>query len=230
MKGQLPKAYLRLDPLIDSHADWPAMVTLMLWANRQPRRGYFKSLDTVRKLLGRKRLDACIARRDLAEQPDGSYHLLGWEEWNEGDLTVGERVRRLRARRSGGVTSPLQARKPPSEALGSKALGVEERTERALVSSNSEKPPNGNGAMTEADREVYAAAVWAEFLRLSGEPETRMASPGEWTQLKRWIDQGVPLRIVLRGMSDTKGKGARLNYYGPSVDEAVGKWRRALGQ
>ena len=160
MKGQLPRAYLRLDPLIDSHPDWPAMVTLILWANRQPRRGYFKSVHTIRKILGRKRLDACLARRDLAEQPDGTYYLIGWEEWQEGDLTVGDRVRRLRARRSIAVTPPLPERTSPSEASrrqGVKALGdispkeIPEKAKRAAAVEGGPPPATAGAPWVDHD-------------------------------------------------------------------------------
>lgn len=145
-KGQLPKAYLRLDPLIDSHPDWEAMVLLMLWANRQPRRGYFKSLDVVKKLLGRKRLEACIARRDLARQGDGTFHLVGWEEWQEGDFTVGERMRRYRNKHvTGAVTNGVTLPSPPSEALGSKTLDVRSKEIPVDPPSSSQQGADDDG-------------------------------------------------------------------------------------
>ena len=232
MKGQLPKAYLRLDPLIDSHPDWAAMVTLVLWANRQPRRGYFKTLEVIRKLIGRRRLDACIARRDLAEQPDGTYYLLGWDDWQEGDFTVGERMRRYRNKHvTGTVTNAVTLPSPPSEAArqqGSKA--VETEKQRAVSIADSEKPPDGNShGVPEDQRQEYAAEVWAEFLRVSGQRSTRMATAVEFDVLKRWMDAGVPLRIVLRGMADCVGKGARsLAYFAPAVSDAVEKQRQAV--
>lgn len=226
VKGQLPKAYLRLDPLIDSHPDWPAMVALILWANRQLRRGYFRSLENIKKAIGKKRLQACIDRQDLVQLPDGSYHLVGWEEWQEGDHTVGERVRRCRDRRSIAVTSPLLDSKPPSEALGVKASGVEERIEQALVLSGSDKAPNGNG-LTDEQKAEYASAVWEEFLKVSGQRGTRSITPLEYAALKRWMDAGIPLRVVLRGMADTKGKGRMLGYYNSSVQDAYEYHRQA---
>ena len=54
-------------------------------------------------------------------------------------------------------------------------------------------------------------------------------SPVEFSLVSRWYVQGIPLRIVLRGMQDTKGRdAATLAYYGPSVAEAAERWRRAV--
>lgn len=138
-KGVLPKAYLRLDPNIDqTHTDPGAMVRLMCAANRQPHRGRFKSRALLDSVLGAKAAKDAIARRDVVEQPDGRFYVPGWDEWQEGDVTVGERQKRIRARRNEGIvtesrwerdngtgdvtdeTSP--DRDSPSEALGRKGV------------------------------------------------------------------------------------------------------------
>lgn len=141
-KAQLPKAYLRLDPNVDqTHPDLEGLIRLMCAANRQPHRGRFKSRAVVELVIGRSRAKAFVDRGDLVEQ-DGRLYLDGWDEWQEGDLTVGDRQRRIRAKRAGGVTQPLpdrdntvtpalpealQDRDRPSEALGRKAEDVETR-------------------------------------------------------------------------------------------------------
>lgn len=112
-RGQLPKAYLRIDPNLDSTHPAPGdMVALLCAANRQPHRGYFKSEDVARTALGRALYTRSVARGDLRKNGRG-YQVDGWEEWQEGDLNVGERMRRLRERhrnsdrnddRNGGVT------------------------------------------------------------------------------------------------------------------------------
>ena len=112
-RGQLPKAYLRIDPNLDSTHPAPGdMVALLCAANRQPHRGYFKSEDVARTALGRALYARSVARGDLRKTGRG-YHVDGWEAWQEGDLNVGERMRRLRDRhrnddrnsdRNGGVT------------------------------------------------------------------------------------------------------------------------------
>lgn len=104
-RGQLPKAYLRIDPNIDQA--YPELigtfVGLLCAAARQPVRGHFKSREQAERILGRTHYRRFIARGDLI--PNGSGLVVdGWLEWQEGDLTVGERMRRLRARKRNDVT------------------------------------------------------------------------------------------------------------------------------
>lgn len=96
----LPRAYLRIDPNMDSHPDPEAMLMLILQGNRQSDRGRFRTLTLLEKILGKKRLKACIDRRDIVRLDDGRHYISKWDEWQEGDLTVGERMNRVRKRRS----------------------------------------------------------------------------------------------------------------------------------
>lgn len=113
-KGKLPKAYLRLDPNLDqAHPDPGAMVRLLCAANRQPHRGRFKSRDLLDAVLGKTVARACIARRDVVEQSDGRYYVPGWDEWQEGDWTVGERQQRIRDRRNAGNVTESRSQGDP---------------------------------------------------------------------------------------------------------------------
>lgn len=113
------KAYLRVDPLIDerkSHytpAQLGAFVKVLALSSRQAHRGRFRS---VKALVGAlpaaygKLVPFLVEQGDLVEQPDGSVYLDGYDEWQEGDVTVRERMARLRNRsrnnwRNGGVTN-----------------------------------------------------------------------------------------------------------------------------
>ena len=98
-RGQLPKAYLRIDPNLDATHPAPGdMVALICAANRQPHRGRFKSDEVALHVLGRQLYRRSMARGDLV--PNGSWlYVDGWEEWQEHDWTVGERMRRLRGRK-----------------------------------------------------------------------------------------------------------------------------------
>lgn len=119
MKGQLPKAYLRIDPNIDqTHPEPLAMLRLLCAANRQPRRGEFKTRSLLDQLLGRSQVNRLIERGDLVQIGLGRWYVDHWSEWQEGDHTVGERMARLRALRdrNGAVTSPSPDRSTPSEA------------------------------------------------------------------------------------------------------------------
>lgn len=97
-RGQLPKAYLRIDPNIDfTHPAPGDMVALICAANRQPKRGLFKSPEIARRVLGRGLFERSMKRGDLVQNGAGVY-VDGWQEWQEHDWTVGERMRRLRSR------------------------------------------------------------------------------------------------------------------------------------
>lgn len=126
-RGQLPRAYLRISPNLDQHAEPLVMLLLICGANRQSRRGYFSSRAVIDRIVGRRAAERAIGRGDLVPAPDAlnGFYLDGWAEWQEGDITVGERMARLRDpnRRNNGVTRPLPERIPPSEA--SRRLGVE---------------------------------------------------------------------------------------------------------
>jgi len=97
----LPRAYLRIDPNID--AVYPELrntfVGLLCSAHRQPDRGRFRDRRTLEALHSRALVGRCFARGDLVTLPDGRVYLDGWDEWQEGDLTVGERMRRMRGRK-----------------------------------------------------------------------------------------------------------------------------------
>lgn len=130
-RGQLPKAYLRLDPRIyrtRTRAELGDYVALLCEAATQSPRGYFKAREPLDEFFGKRLVDRFIARRDLVQLENGSFYVDGWNEWQEGDLTVGERQRRIRSRkviavtsalheRDGGVTEPLQKRSSTPAAL-----------------------------------------------------------------------------------------------------------------
>lgn len=115
----MARAYLRLDPafyerkVIDQ--GYPsgaalALVGAMCLAEYQPARGRFRSAAVLRTLLGpnAKWVAYLIEHEDLVQRKDGLY-VDGWDEWQEGDWKVAERVRRIRGRRgvTPGVTVPV---------------------------------------------------------------------------------------------------------------------------
>jgi hypothetical protein len=107
-RGLLPKAYLRIDPNIDqTHPDnLDDFIRLLCAANRQPRRGWFTSRTVLASIFGRPATARFYARGDVVDKPDGVL-VPGWDTWQEGDLTVGDRVRRYRdSHRSNNVTEP----------------------------------------------------------------------------------------------------------------------------
>jgi len=95
-------------------------------------------------------------------------------------------------------------------------------------------PANGNGApraVTQADVDAWWGEVWPAWCRKRG-GDGRKADSVEFALARRWLDSGVPLRIVLRGIEDCSekslGPSKRLVYVGPAVDEAIARWRRGM--
>ena len=108
------RAYHRVDPLMDerkSHytpAQFGAFLKVQLLAGRQTHRGHFRSRKALEGSLPSayaKHIAYLIEQRDLIEQPGGTLYMDGWNEWQEGDVTVKDRMARLRNRhRNGGVS------------------------------------------------------------------------------------------------------------------------------
>lgn len=106
--SDFPRAYLRMSPNLDQHPDPLGMVLAMCAAGRQTERGRFQCRSVAERVLGRKRTKEMIERHDIVVLADGRLYLEGWDEWQEGDITVKERMQRLRDRkrrqRDGSVT------------------------------------------------------------------------------------------------------------------------------
>lgn len=101
------RAYLRLDPnAVEKKADYPdgafrAFVECLCHAEQQPKRGRFRNRRLLAVLLEKRSrwITFLLEHGDLIELPSGALYVDGWDEWQEGDVTVSERMRRLRSRR-----------------------------------------------------------------------------------------------------------------------------------
>ena len=93
-------------------AQMGAYLKVQLVAGRQTRRGRFRSMAALVGALPApyaRHMAFLLAEGDLVQVPDGSIYVDGWDEWQEGDLTVRDRMAALRNRRrnsnrNGGVT------------------------------------------------------------------------------------------------------------------------------
>jgi len=113
------RAYLRYSPrtfydkaVVDRYPPgaFAAFSAVLCLAEEQPERGRFRSerllrlhldepMDGIRIGWG-KWVAYLLEHGDLERRPDGSLYVAGWDEWQEGDVTVAERMARLRAKRS----------------------------------------------------------------------------------------------------------------------------------
>lgn len=108
------KAYLRFDPLTDERkagytdGQFRAFFKTLCFAARQNPRGRFRSLAQLRGLLGAhaRHVSFLIAEGDIVPLGDGSVYVDGWDQWQEGDLTVAARMAALRNRRRNGAVTP----------------------------------------------------------------------------------------------------------------------------
>lgn len=134
----MPRAYLRLDPGFDdrkyAYPDGPyaALIATFCLAELQTQRGRFRSFDYLTRLLGKRGRHAkyLLENGDLVELPDGRVYVEGWDEWQEGDWKVTERVARIRDRQKAerdvtpDVTVPVTVDVTPDRLSGSGAVAV----------------------------------------------------------------------------------------------------------
>lgn len=127
MPDGMPRAYLRIDPNIDQHPDALGMLLLLCAAHRQPDRGRFRDRTVLSRAVGRNRVTAMLRRGDVQELGDGRFYVPGWDEWQEGDHTVAERMRRMRDRRrrdGHNVSLVTVPPSPPRNEVTTDAYGV----------------------------------------------------------------------------------------------------------
>jgi len=115
MRDGMPRAYLRIDPNIDQTiGDLEGFVRLLCSAARQPERGRFRDRAILERAVGRARVARMMTRGDVEPLEDGRLYVVGWDEWQEGDHTVAERMKRMRARRKRPTVSRVTPAPSPA--------------------------------------------------------------------------------------------------------------------
>lgn len=127
------RAYHRVDPLMDerkghySPAQLGAFLKIQLVAGRQTNRGRFRSLAAVRAILPAayaRHVDFLVTEGDLDVLVDGTVYVDGWDEWQEGDLTVKDRMARLRNRQRNSTVTSTVTEPSPTAIRSSVGVGV----------------------------------------------------------------------------------------------------------
>lgn len=107
----MSRAYIRLDPgfferkvIGQGYSAGLAMalVGALCLGEQQVPRGRFRNERVLRALLSEfgRYVPELIRRGDITRNPDGSLYVDGWDEWQEGDVTVRERMVRIRNRKA----------------------------------------------------------------------------------------------------------------------------------
>ena len=166
----LPRAYLRIDPNVDQV--YPELrntfVGLLCSGHRQPDRGRYRDRKLIEALHSRPFVKRCYERGDVVDLPDGRVYIDGWDEWQEGDMTVAERMRRMRQRRRNKRNGVTPA--PSRERIG---VTTDAATTVNSVSTGDSVgeaplPPTRGGRRADA---TNPRAIAAEMTRRSEESE-----------------------------------------------------------
>jgi hypothetical protein len=104
-----------------------AFLKVQLVAGRQTSRGRFRSIAAIRAILPAayaRHIDFLVAEGDLDVLTDGSVYVDGWDQWQEGDLTVKDRMAALRNRRRNGTVTSTVTQPSPTAIRSSVGIGI----------------------------------------------------------------------------------------------------------
>lgn len=164
-KGEMPRAYLRMDPNIDQV--FPVLrntfIGLMCSAGRQPERGRYRDRRTAELLHSKPFIRQAFERGDLVELPDKRVYLVGWDEWQEGDFTVAERMRRMRKRRAEKKRHPVTVEASPDRSdVTTDAVSTVNTLVVGVGGGEAPQPPTRGGRRSDA---TNARAIAADMTR-----------------------------------------------------------------
>ncbi|HTE85013.1 MAG TPA: hypothetical protein VK821_09780 [Dehalococcoidia bacterium] len=102
-----------MDPLLTvrkahyTDGQFRAYVETLAHGLNQKHRGRFLHVGQLKALLGvrARHVPFLLAQGDVVIRSDDSVYIDGWDEWQEGDLTVAARMAALRNRRRNGAAS-----------------------------------------------------------------------------------------------------------------------------
>jgi hypothetical protein len=129
-----------------------AFVACLCHADQQSERGRFRNERLLKVLLEKRArwVPFLIAHGDLVVLPDGRLYVDGWDEWQEGDLTVPERMVRLRARKNvtNGVTPVVTADVTGGVTVPSSVSGSDVAVNKSGGGAPSRAPSGGKAQPT----------------------------------------------------------------------------------
>lgn len=105
----MSRAYLRLDPAFYERkleqgyalSQLAAYIGCLCLADSQTQRGRFRDMSVLKALLGPggRHIPFLLEQGDLILKEKGRVYVDGWDEWQEGDWQVRERLARVRSKR-----------------------------------------------------------------------------------------------------------------------------------
>lgn len=81
--------------------------------------------------------------------------------------------------------------------------------------------------LTPEEEQEYALEVEKAVAQRRGN-DFPVPSNADYVELRRWMTEGIPLRIALRGIQDCSKAPPTIRYAGPAVREAYSMWRRLV--
>jgi hypothetical protein len=170
------RAYHRVDPLMDERkghytpAQFGAFLKVQLVAGRQTKRGHFRSVAALKALLPSsyvRHVDFLVAEGDLDVSRSGAVYVDGWDQWQEGDLTVRDRMAALRnRRRNASVTSTVTpAVTEPSPTATRYSTGVSVGSKGSPKRLNTPRATTGEPLLTKVQLEAWKSfdREWDDF-------------------------------------------------------------------
>lgn len=190
------RAYLRLDPGFDERKEhypdgpYAALIAVFCLAESQPDRGRFRNERFLRALMGKRgrHLVYLVARGDVVTLPDGRLYVDGWDEWQEGDWSVPERLTRLRNRReqaglrrdgSGPRATPDATVAGPHDSGHATGDATPDATDYATRLRLSGAVPGGSGAVAVPGGAIQETAAAVEATRRRGARDSGFSVVGE---------------------------------------------------
>ncbi len=189
-----------------SPAQLTAYVGVLCLAEQQPRRGRFKSERLLRVLLegpdgqataAADEVPFLIEQGDLIRQRDGSLYVEGWDELQEGNWQVAERMRRYRARRRGTAPSDLAVETPHV---------VTAATQPAVTPVTVETVTGPSERLAVGGRRLAVGAGGSVTLAECEDGDLDLAAVDAWMgQHRVTVDPGTKTQIELARLIDQHG-------------------------
>jgi hypothetical protein len=167
----------------------------------------------------------------ILHDPEFAIYLLNHSKYRGKAYTPAERSKSYRDRHAPSrdvtsvtpnVTAETQAEAEAEATANGSSVPTPFQSEKAV---DPRKTPE-TGLSPEEEREYAEAVVDAVSQRRGN--DFPIPSNLDHAEIRRWMEEGIPLRIALRGIQDCSKAPPTVRYAGPAVREAFRMWERML--